>query len=92
MTETRRQLRNPYVFGAMMVHERMVDGQVHGIDQSYPNAIRPVLQVIARRPGVSKVSGLYLMIIKNRSYLLADTTVNIHPDAETLAEIAILAA
>jgi len=92
MTETRRQLRNPYVFGAMMVHEGMVDGQVHGINQSYPNAIRPVLQVIPRRPGVSKVSGLYLMIIKNRSYLLADTTVNIAPDAKTLAEIAILAA
>lgn len=92
MTETRRQLRNPYVFGAMMVNEGLVDGQVHGIDQSYPNAIRPVLQVIPRRPGVSRVSGLYLMIIKNRSYLLADTNVNIQPDAETLAEIAILAA
>lgn len=92
MPETRRQLRNPYVFGAMMVHEGLVDGQVHGIDQSYPNAIRPVLQVIPRRPRVSNVSGLYLMIIKNRSYLLADTTVNINPDAETLAEIAILAA
>jgi len=58
MTETRRQLRNPYVFGTMMVQEGMADGQVHGIDQSYPNAIRPVLQVIPRRSGVSKVSGL----------------------------------
>jgi malate dehydrogenase (oxaloacetate-decarboxylating)(NADP+) len=92
MTETRRQLRSPYVFGAMMVQQGMVDGQVHGIGQSYPNAIRPVLQVIPRRPGVSRVSGLYLMIIKNRSFLFADTTVNIHPDAESLAEIAILAA
>jgi malate dehydrogenase (oxaloacetate-decarboxylating)(NADP+) len=92
MTETRRQLRSPYVFGAMMVQQGLVDGQVHGIGQSYPNAIRPVLQVIPRRPGVSRVSGLYLMIIKNRSFLFADTTVNIHPDAEALAEIAILAA
>ncbi len=92
MAETRRQLRNPYVFGAMMVNEGLVDGQVHGIDQSYPNAIRPVLQVIPRRPGVSRVSGLYLMLFKNRSCLLADTNVNIAPDAETLAEIAILAA
>jgi malate dehydrogenase (oxaloacetate-decarboxylating)(NADP+) len=92
MTETRRQLRSPYVFGAMMVQQGMVDGQVHGIGQSYPNAIRPVLQVIPRRPGVLRVSGLYLMIIKNRSFLFADTTVNIHPDAEALAEIAILAA
>lgn len=92
MTETRLQLRNPYIFGAMMVHEGVVDGQVHGIDQSYPNAIRPVLQVIPRRSGVSRVSGLYLVIIKNRTFLLADTSVNIHPNAETLAEIAILSA
>ena len=92
MTETRWQLSNPYVFGSMMVHEGIVDGQVHGIDQSYPNAIRPVLQVIPKRPGVTLVAGLYLMIIKNRSILLADTTVNINPDAKDLAEIAVLTA
>lgn len=92
MDEVRRQLRNPYIFGAMLVHEGVVDGQVHGIADSYPNSIRPVLQVIDRRPGVSKVSGLYLMISKNRTLLFADTTVNIQPSAEDLAEIAILAA
>ena len=92
LTETRRQLSNPYVFGAMMVHEGRVDGQVHGIDQSYPNAIRPVLQVIPRRHGVSRVSGLHLMIVKSGTFLLADTTVNTQPDAATLAEIAVLAA
>lgn len=91
LTETRRQLKNPFIFGAMMVREGLVDGQVHGISQSYPNAIRPVLQVIPKRPDVSKVSGLYLMISKNRSLLLADTTVNIQPSAEDLAEIALLA-
>ncbi len=90
--ETRRQLQNRYIFGAMMVREGLVDGQVHGIDKSYPNAIRPVLQVIPRRPGISKVSGLYLMISKNRTLLFADTTVNIQPSAEDLAEIALLAA
>ena len=91
MDEVRRQLRNPYVFGAMLVREGIVDGQVHGIADSYPNSIRPVLQVIDRRPGVSKVSGLYLMISKNRTLLFADATVNIQPNAEDLAEIAILA-
>jgi malate dehydrogenase (oxaloacetate-decarboxylating)(NADP+) len=90
-TETRRQLQNRYIFGAMMVCQGLVDGQVHGIDKSYPNAIRPVLQVIPRRPGIAKVSGLYLMISKNRTLLFADTTVNIQPSAEDLAEIAILA-
>jgi malate dehydrogenase (oxaloacetate-decarboxylating)(NADP+) len=90
-TETRRQLQNRYVFGAMMVREGLVDGQVHGIDKSYPNAIRPVLQVIPRRPGITKVSGLYLMISKNRTLLFADPTVNIQPSAADLAEIAQLA-
>jgi malate dehydrogenase (oxaloacetate-decarboxylating)(NADP+) len=92
LTETQSQLRNPYVFGAMMVREGHVDGQVHGIAQSYPNAIRPVLQVIPLRPGVTTVAGLYLMLLKNRTLLFADCTVNVDPKSETLAEIAILAA
>ena len=91
LEETRRQLRSRFVFGAMMVLEGHVDGQVHGISRSYPDAIRPVLQVIPRRPGVSKVSGIYLMILKSRTLLLADTTVNFHPSSEDLAEIAVLA-
>jgi malate dehydrogenase (oxaloacetate-decarboxylating)(NADP+) len=92
MAETRRQLRNRYVFGAMMVNEGLVEGQVHGIGRSYPDAIRPVLQVIPRCPGVTKVSGLYLMIFRDRTMLFADATVNFHPTSEDLAEIAILAA
>ena len=89
--ETKRQLRSRYIFSAMMVHEGLVDGQVHGIARSYPDAIRPVLQVISRRPGVTKVCGVYLMIFKDRSLLFADPTVNINPTSEDLAEIAILA-
>jgi len=90
--ETRVQLRNRYVFGAMMVHEGLVDGQVHGIRRSYPDAIRPVLQVIPRRKGASKVAGIYLMIFRDRTLLFADATVNFHPSADDLAEIAVLAA
>ncbi len=62
LSDTRRQLRNRYAFGAMMVREGIVDGQVHGIAQTYPNATRPVLQVIPRRAGVGKVSGLYVYV------------------------------
>ncbi len=91
LAETNRQLRSRYIFGAMMVREGLVDGQVHGITRSYPDAIRPVLQVIARRPGVSKVCGVYLMIFKDRSLLFADATVNIDPSSEDLAQIALLA-
>ncbi|MBI5577994.1 MAG: NADP-dependent malic enzyme [Deltaproteobacteria bacterium] len=90
LAETQFQLRQPYIFGAMMVREGFVDGQVHGIAQSYPNAIRPVLQVVPLRPGVATVAGLYLMLFKNRTLLFADCTVNVEPKAETLAETAIL--
>jgi len=92
LAETQSQLQNAYVFGAMMVREGLVDGQVHGIAQSYPNAIRPALQVIPLRPGVKTVAGLYLMLLKNRTLLFADCTVNVEPPSETLAEIAILSA
>ena len=89
MDETRHQLRNRYVFGAMMVNEEIVDGQVHGIWRYYPDAIRPVLQVISKKPGVSKVSGVYLMVFRERTLLFADATVNFYPSAEELAEIAL---
>ncbi|MDJ0666484.1 MAG: NADP-dependent malic enzyme [Desulfobacterales bacterium] len=92
VTETRSQLQNPYVFGAMMVREGLVDGQVHGIRQSYPNAIRPVLQVIPLREAVARVAGLTMVILQHQTLLFADTTVNVDPDAGALAEIAVLSA
>ncbi|MBN1848734.1 MAG: NADP-dependent malic enzyme [Deltaproteobacteria bacterium] len=92
VSETRRQLHSAHIFGAMMVAAGLVDGQVHGIDRDYSDAIRPVLQVISRRQGVSKVSGVYLMISKKDNFFFADATVNIAPSSEELAEIAILAA
>ena len=73
----------------MMVNEEIVDGQVHGIWRYYPDAIRPVLQVISKKPGISKVSGVYLMVFRERTLLFADATVNFYPSAEELAEIAL---
>ncbi|MBL0702265.1 MAG: NADP-dependent malic enzyme, partial [Desulfosarcina sp.] len=92
LSEARWQLRDPYVFGAMMEQHGMVDGQVHGINRTYFNSIVPVLQVIRRREGVSKISGMHLLFFKDRTLLFADTTVNIKTSAEDLAEIAILSA
>ncbi|MBT4267489.1 MAG: NADP-dependent malic enzyme [Deltaproteobacteria bacterium] len=92
LAETKRLLLDPCLFGAMMVNEGVVDGQVHGIERHYPQAIRPVLQAIPKTAGISKVSGVYLILIRNRILFFADATVNVHPSPEDLAEIAILAA
>ena len=92
LVEAGGMLRNPTAFGAMMVRRGDADGMVAGIRQHYPETIRPALQVVGVRPGVRRVSGLYMLIIKRKVYFLADTTVNIETTAEDLAEITLLAA
>jgi malate dehydrogenase (oxaloacetate-decarboxylating)(NADP+) len=76
----------------MMVRRGDADGMVAGITQHYPETIRPALQVLDLRPGIRRVSGLYILIIKGKVYFLADATVNIEPSAEDLTEITLLAA
>src|SRR5271169_2871987 len=81
------------IFGSMMVRMGDADAIVSGVTQNYPDTIRPALQVIGVREGIHKVSGLYLIITrKGDPYFLADATVNIDPNAEDLAEIALCAA
>jgi malate dehydrogenase (oxaloacetate-decarboxylating)(NADP+) len=78
-------------FGMMMVKMGDADGLVSGLTMSYPETIRPALQIIGMRAGVKHAAGMYLMVLKNGDVkFFADATVNIDPDAETLAEIAIL--
>jgi malate dehydrogenase (oxaloacetate-decarboxylating)(NADP+) len=77
----------------MMVHLGDADAVVAGIESNYPEVIRPALQVVGRQEGVEHVAGLYMVARPNKDLLFfADTTVNISPDATTLAEIATLSA
>ena len=79
-------------FGPLMVDAGEADGVISGLTQYYSDTIRPALQIIGTAPGVKRVSGLYILILKDRSFFFADTTVNIDPTAEELAEIATLTA
>ena len=79
-------------FGSMMVRLGHADTLLGGIDTHYPETIRPALQVLGKKQGLSSVHGLYMMVFKKDVYFLADTTVTIDPTAEELAETAILAA
>jgi len=90
--EARRKMLLPNYFGCMMVHQDHADGMVSGLTEAYPETIRPALQIIGIRPNVHKVAGLHLLLIKDKMYFFADTTVNIDPTAEDLAEIAFLVA
>jgi malate dehydrogenase (oxaloacetate-decarboxylating)(NADP+) len=84
--------RSRTAFGMMMVAEGDADGLVAGVRQPYPATIRPALQIIGVRDGVKRAAGMYMVVTKQGVRFLADTTINIEPDAESLAEIAILAA
>ena len=79
-------------FGTMMVHVGDADGLVSGLTQTYPETIKPALQIIGIRLDVHRVASVYMMILKDSVYFFADATVNIEPDAEDLAEIAMLCA
>jgi malate dehydrogenase (oxaloacetate-decarboxylating)(NADP+) len=76
----------------MMVHRGAADGLVAGLTAPYPNTIRPALKIIGVRDGVRRAAGMYMVITPTEVKFLADTTINIDPDAKTLAEIAILSA
>ena len=76
-------------FGMMMVRHGDADGLVAGLTAPYPDTIRPALQVLGTRPDVRRASGMYMMLLKNDVKFFADATLNIDPDAETLADIAI---
>ncbi|HRR26537.1 MAG TPA: NADP-dependent malic enzyme, partial [Acidobacteriota bacterium] len=93
LAEAQRLMRdNPNVYGAMMVRLGDADALVAGVGQHYPDTLRPALQIIQVREDCSRVVGLFLMVFRDRLLFFADTTVNIEPSAEELADIAILTA
>ena len=77
----------PVEFGLMMVKTGNADCFVGGITRNYPRIIRPALQIIGIREEIKVVSGFYLLLFRDRTLLLADTTVNLRPNAAVLADI-----
>ncbi|HVL87651.1 MAG TPA: NADP-dependent malic enzyme [Candidatus Thermoplasmatota archaeon] len=92
LVEARETLRQPAALAAMLVRRGRADAFLGGLTTHYPETLRPCLQIIGTRPEASRVVGLYLMTLKNQVFFFADATVNIDPDSEALAEIAIQAA
>lgn len=92
-----KRVREPNVFGPMMVKMGDADAFVSGLTYEYPEVIRPALQIHHARAdefgaGAGLVTGVYIMIVEDRVFLFTDATVNIDPSSENLAEIASRAA
>jgi malate dehydrogenase (oxaloacetate-decarboxylating)(NADP+) len=92
-TEAPEYMRRKVVFASMMVRAGDADAVISGLTSHYPDTIRPALRVLELRPNHRKVAGIYVLITaKGDIYFLGDATVNIEPDSEDLAEIAMMTA
>ncbi|MDQ6718316.1 MAG: phosphate acyltransferase, partial [Gemmatimonadota bacterium] len=90
--EARQLLSNGNYFGSVMVAVGDADALLSGVSMQYPETLRPALQVIGAHPKAELVSGMYMMVFEKHVIFCADTTVNIDPSAEQLAQIAKAAA
>jgi len=74
-------------FGAMMVDSGLADAMITGLTRSYRSSLKPLLQIIGPEKDVNLISGMYILNSKRGPLFLADTTVNLNPNAEQIAEI-----
>lgn len=80
-------MRERNYFGAMLVDQGIADAMITGLTRSYRSVLKPALQVIGLEKDVNVASGMYILNTKRGPIFLADTTVNVNPNAEQIAEI-----
>jgi len=86
--QARRRMRDRAYFGSMMVANNEADVFLSGVTRSYPEALRPPLEIIGKES--SLLAGLYIVVTKKGPIFFADTTINKHPSEEDLLEITLL--
>lgn len=87
--QARKALLDPNYFGTMLVYVNKANGLVSGATHSTADTVRPALQIIKTKPGVTKTSGVFIMVREEEKYVFADCAINIAPNSQDLAEIAI---
>lgn len=87
--DARNILLDENYFGTMLVYMGKAHGLVSGAAHSTADTVRPALQIIKTKPGIRKTSGVFIMVRGDEKYVFADCAINIAPDSQDLAEIAV---
>ncbi|MCH1480140.1 MAG: NADP-dependent malic enzyme [Crocinitomicaceae bacterium] len=82
-------MRERNYFGSMMVSEGDADAMITGVTRGYRSCIKPALSSVGLQKDVKVISGMYILNTKRGPLFLADTTINLNPTAEELAEITV---
>ena len=90
--EAQKWMRERNYFAAMMVNSGEADALITGYSRSYPSVVKPMLELIEKEKGITRVAATNLMLTKQGPMFLADTTINIDPSAKDLAKISQLTA
>ncbi len=89
LKKARQLMRHRNYFAPSMLNAGMADAMLSGLERTYPETIRPSLQIVGRKDSHAIVMGMYIFLTKDGPYFLADTTVNRNPSVEQLIEITV---
>lgn len=87
LSQAKKLMRERNYFAAMMVNEGEADALITGYARPYPTVVKPMLELIGKDRGVTRIAATNLMLTKRGPMFLADTTINIDPTAKDLAKI-----
>ncbi len=90
--DAQKWMRERNYFAAMMINEGDADALITGYSRSYPSVVKPIMQLIDKAQGVSKIATTNLMMTKRGPMFFSDTAINPNPSAEDLANIALMTA
>ncbi|QYS90133.1 NADP-dependent malic enzyme [Flavobacterium davisii] len=92
LLDAQKWMRERNYFAAMMINEGEADALVTGYSRSYPSVVKPIMELIGKGAGVSRIATTNLMMTARGPMFLADTAINPNPTAEDLAKIALMTA
>ena len=87
--QAREWIKNENYFGTMLTYMGITDAMISGAIHSTGDTVRPALQIIKTKPGVSRTSGAFIIFKRGESYVFGDCAININPNAQELADIAL---